>query len=138
MSKPKNVWQQVKDIVEAGQCPEINLSPDQQVRRIKKSGPGRPANLPEEQNFNHYLGRGKLKSHPRCYRRGCFKRLRVDQPLCCSEECTTKVIEEAYWVLSVTGQRDARLVAMNFEALPDPLKEKMKNAKSRNRRSSRG
>jgi hypothetical protein len=120
----KGIWDQVRLILEQGMVPEITVTPATRV----KLPVGRPANLPEEKNFRHYAGfiRGR-KSRPYCYRRGCGKQLRVNEILVCSDiACLRKVVEDAWWVLSVTGQGKIRMPLFNPEALPDVLKKKLK------------
>lgn len=122
----KGIWDEVRLILSQNMVPEISVTP---VERVKLPV-GRPANLPEEQNFRHYAGRIRgQKSRPYCYRRGCGKQLRVNQTLCCSQDCLTRVVETAWWILAVTGQRKIKAAIFDLEALPEVLKEKLNKHK---------
>jgi hypothetical protein len=106
----KDLWSQVKDMVEQGKCPEIKLFEEQEIKPAKQKR-GRPPNLPEEHSFKHYLGKALKPDvvRPFCYRRGCPNALRVNQPVACSEFCEAQIILEIELVLTLLKRRKVRI-----------------------------
>lgn len=97
------IWDQVKELVDAGKQPVITLTAAQEVRVSKvQDGPGQPKipRDPGDHRYSHYLGNGRpIRSQPRCYNRGCLNYLRRDDNMVCSEFCKEEVIREARKVL---------------------------------------
>ncbi len=106
----RDIWTQVKEMVDEGKCPEITLFEEQEIKPVKL-GRGRPPNLPEEKYFRHYLGRAFRPDvvRPRCYRKGCNNQLRRDQPVACSDFCEQQIILEAEMILTVLKKKKIRL-----------------------------
>ncbi len=114
MSK-KGIWEQVRDIVNAGMCPEITLRPEDQVTRVKLPV-GRPINPPDMTNYRHYKSEPQPGHRPICKARGCKRYLRLNQALWCSDDCQEIGISELSGVLSKLNEKEVEeLLRLNLD-----------------------
>jgi hypothetical protein len=111
-----NEWGEVAAILNAGKRPIITVFPSMMATVPKRSHPGRPRVRHPDRPCGHYRddrAAGGPGTHPpRCLRRGCNKRLRVDQRGACCEAHADAVVNEALAMLRGVDVTRAELMEL--------------------------
>lgn len=98
--KKSEFWESVRLVVERGESPVVLFQPEQRVK-IPRFPEGAKPNIPEETFFQHYLSNfsnARFK-HPTCKRKGCFKFLKMNDILVCSNFCRNELAHECRKIL---------------------------------------
>ena len=95
------VWEQVRELVEAGKGATVRLTEAQEVKLTYHRKKRYDYREDRKRPWETYAGCTDGVRRPRCKRRGCERRLRKDQPIVCSEECGRIMIRDALKVLAL-------------------------------------
>jgi hypothetical protein len=109
-----NLWDEVAAILKAGQRPTITLSPGLEIPWPKQPRRGRPRVRRPDRPYAHYRDDrakgGAARTAPKCLKRGCTKRLRVNQRGACCPEHADAVINDALMRLRAVDVTKAELL----------------------------
>lgn len=94
----RNLEEEIAEILRTGMRPVIHLRPGMQVIPPKQPRRGRPRVRQPDRPCAHYAdirAGGRRQHPPRCLKRGCDKRLRVDQRGACCAAHADWVVNDA-------------------------------------------
>jgi hypothetical protein len=139
----KTIQQQINDILHAGKCPVLTLSPATEII-IAKGHRGRPRSRRLDRPFEHYADDRACLRPVRCLARGCQRRLKVHQRGACSDFCADAVFNRALsllWMIDATKEEVAEHyrgpqkpsqptpLALHRASLPRPSERQLRAAR---------